>query len=153
MYNLTFEDLYVHDSNRGLAIQARDGGLISNVTFQRIVINGTRFWPYHWWGDGTPLYISTMLRTDADPGSSVRNVTFRDIVAWSQSGAVFSGGSVKRAAPCVLLDLCASHRGGITGVTSATSGRAPGKTVVDVLLDNGAWRGRHVARTMIICVC
>ena len=23
MYNLTFEDLYVHDSNRGLAIQVR----------------------------------------------------------------------------------------------------------------------------------
>jgi polygalacturonase len=91
MNNLTFEDLYIHDSNRGLAIQARDGGAITNVTFERILINGTRLWPYHWWGAGEPLYISTMLRTTEDPGSTVSGVVFRDIVAFSQNGAVFSG--------------------------------------------------------------
>lgn len=91
MSDMLFEDIVVHDSNRGLAIQARDGGLVANITFRRVLINGTRFWPVGWWGDGSPLYISTMLRTAADPGAQVRNVTFEDIVAHSQAGAVFSG--------------------------------------------------------------
>jgi polygalacturonase len=129
MYNLTFEDLYVHDSNRGLAIQARDGGTISNVTFARILINGTRLWPYHWWGDGSALYISTMLRTAADPGSVVSGVVFRDIVAYSQTGAVFSGDLLMR---CSLTD----QRGITCAFPLVYAGRAPGKTVHNVLLQN-----------------
>lgn len=86
-----FEDIQVFDSNRALALQARDGGLLQNITFRRIAINGTRFWPWHWWGDGGPIYISNMLRTPADPGCLIRNVTFEDITAVSQNGATLSG--------------------------------------------------------------
>lgn len=93
MSELLFEDIYIHDSNRGLALQARDGGAIENVTFRRVVINGTRFWPYSWWGDGSALYISSMLRNVADPGCKIQNITFQDIWAVSQAGSVFSGKS------------------------------------------------------------
>ena len=86
-----FEDIEVFDSNRGLALQARDGGLLANITFRRINITGTRLWPWKWWGDGGPLYISTMLRQPGDPSCDVHNVTFEDIAAVSQAGAVFSG--------------------------------------------------------------
>jgi polygalacturonase len=86
-----FEDLYIHDSNRGLALQARDGGDLRDVTFRRVVINGTRFWPWKWWGDGGPLYISSMLRDGADTGTQISNITFEDIDAVAQNAAVLSG--------------------------------------------------------------
>jgi polygalacturonase len=93
---LLFERITVHDSNRGLALQARDGPCaggwcIENVTFRDIVVNGTRWWPFKWWGDGSPIYISTMLRNNVSGASSVRNVTFENIVAFSQNAAVLSG--------------------------------------------------------------
>lgn len=50
-----FEDIVVLDSNRALALQARDGGLLQNITFRRIAIQGTRLWPWKWWGDGGPI--------------------------------------------------------------------------------------------------
>jgi len=86
-----FEDIEVFDSNRALALQARDGGLLRDITFRRINITGTRFWPWKWWGDGSAIYISNMLRTPADPGCSIQNVTFEDITAVSQGGSVLSG--------------------------------------------------------------
>ena len=86
-----FEDIYIWDSNRGLALQARDGGSLHDITFRRILINGTRFWPWKWWGDGGPLYISSMLRDATDPGCAISNITFEDISAVSQNAAVLSG--------------------------------------------------------------
>ena len=86
----------IHDSNRGLAMQARDGGVISNVWFRRITINGTRLWPYSWWGDGSALYISSMLRSKTDPGCIISNVSFEDVWAVSQCGSVFSGAAPGR---------------------------------------------------------
>jgi polygalacturonase len=86
-----FEDLTIHDSNRGLALQARDGGALRDVTFRRIVINGTRFWPWKWWGDGGPIYISSMLRDAADPGTEISNITFEDVYAVAENAAVLSG--------------------------------------------------------------
>ena len=86
-----FEDIEVHDSNRALALQARDGGLLRDITFRRINITGTRFWPQKWWGDGGPIYISTMLRDANSSSCDVRDVLFEDIAAISQNGALLSG--------------------------------------------------------------
>ena len=138
MANHTFEDLYIHDSNRGLALQARDGGLLQDIVFRRIVVNGTRFWPFKWWGcvrlrapssaqpvlarprphalylttpppfrtpppsyplgrDGGAIYISSMLRTAADPGTRVQRVLFEDITAYAENAAVLSGAAPGRA--------------------------------------------------------
>ena len=86
-----FEDLEVHDSNRALALQARDGGLLRDITFRRINITGARFWPWKWWGDGGPIYISTMLRDANSSSCDVRDVVFEDIASVSQNGALLSG--------------------------------------------------------------
>ena len=103
MRNLLFEDLHIRDSNRGLALQARDGGAIADVVFRRIVIDGTRWWPRNWWGDGGALYLSTMLRDAGDPGCTVTNVTFEDVVAVSQGASVLSGVAPGRALSGVTL--------------------------------------------------
>ena len=103
MEDHVYEDLYIHDSNRGLAVQARDGGLVQNIVFRRVTINGTRFWPFKWWGDGGPIYISTMLRDAADPGTTVRNITFEDILAYSENAAVLSGAAPGRPVQGVTL--------------------------------------------------
>lgn len=77
--------------SRNATCKARDGGLLRDITFRRINITGTRLWPWKWWGDGGPIYISTMLRQPGDPSCDVHNVTFEDIVAVSQNGATLSG--------------------------------------------------------------
>jgi polygalacturonase len=95
MHALLFKDIIIQDSNRGLALQARDGPCagpcIYDVTFRNILINGTRWWPQKWWGDGSPIYISTMLRTPDDGATGVANITFENILAYSQNAAVLSG--------------------------------------------------------------
>jgi hypothetical protein len=103
MEDHVFEDLYIHDSNRGLAIQARDGGTVQNIVFRRIVINGTRFWPFKWWGDGGAMYISSMTRTAQDPGTLVKNITFEDVTAWAENAVVLSGAAPGRAVEGVTL--------------------------------------------------
>jgi polygalacturonase len=90
-HSLLFEDILVLDSNRALALQTRDGGDVYDIVFRRIVINETRFWPFKWWGDGGPLYISSMLRDSTDTGCNVYNVTFENITSHSQNAAVLSG--------------------------------------------------------------
>jgi polygalacturonase len=90
-HSLLFEDILVLDSNRALALQTRDGGDVYDITFRRIVINETRWWPTKWWGDGGSIYISSMLRDSTDTGCYVFNVTFEDIIAHSQNSAVLSG--------------------------------------------------------------
>jgi polygalacturonase len=90
-HSLLFEDILVLDSNRALALQTRDGGNVYDVMFRRIYINETRWWPSKWWGDGSSIYISSMLRDSTDPGCNVYNITFQDITAHSQNSAVLSG--------------------------------------------------------------
>lgn len=43
-------DFYVWDSNRGLAIQHRDGGAVRDITFDGVIIDGTARQPTTWWG-------------------------------------------------------------------------------------------------------
>ena len=101
IHDLLFEDIVVRDSNGGLSIQARDGGVVSNVVFRNVLINGTRQWPGlpnasgaergGWWGSGENLWISTMPRSDVAPRGFVRNITYEGIVGVGQNANFLSG--------------------------------------------------------------
>jgi hypothetical protein len=93
--NLTFSNLVIRDSNRGICIQVRGGETIENVLFSNLLIE-TRLMDGLWWGLGEPVHISVM-RYDAaaDPNSEpkgplgqVRNVRFVNVTASSQSPVV-----------------------------------------------------------------
>jgi polygalacturonase len=93
--NLTFSNLIIRDSNRGICIQARATETIENILFSNVVIE-TRLMDGLWWGLGEPIHISVM-RYDpgADPDSEpkgplgqVRNVRFVNVTASSEAPVV-----------------------------------------------------------------
>jgi hypothetical protein len=86
--NCVFENLVIRESNRGLGLFVRQQGSIENVLFNNIVIQ-TRLHTGHWWGKGEPIHISVLPAAESTaPLGRVRNVTFTNILAESESGIV-----------------------------------------------------------------
>lgn len=86
--NCVFQNLVIHNSNRGLALFVRQEGSIENVLFDNIVIQ-TRLHTGHWWGKGEPIHLSVVpeRKSNANLGR-IRNVIFSNVVAESESGVV-----------------------------------------------------------------
>jgi hypothetical protein len=86
--NCVFENLVIRDSNRGIGLFVRQEGSIENVLFNNIIIQ-TRLHTGHWWGKGEPIHISVLPeRESITKLGRIRNVTFSNILAHSESGAV-----------------------------------------------------------------
>ncbi len=86
--NCVFENLVIRDSNRGIGLFVRQEGSIENILFNNIVIQ-TRLHTGHWWGKGEPIHISVLPERESSTKlGRVRNVTFSNILADSESGAV-----------------------------------------------------------------
>jgi hypothetical protein len=93
--NLVFENLIIHDSNRGIGIFVRETENVENVLFSNIVIE-TRFMDGLWWGLGEPVHISVAqydpkAKADAElkrPLGQVRNVRFVNVTATSEAPVV-----------------------------------------------------------------
>ena len=93
--NLTFANLIIHDSNRGIGIFVRGAENIENVLFSNIVIE-TRLMDGLWWGLGEPVHISVArydAKADIDaelkgPLGQVRNVRFVNVTASSEAPVV-----------------------------------------------------------------
>jgi hypothetical protein len=86
--NCVFENLVIRDTNRGLGLFVRQEGSIENVLFNNIIIQ-TRLHTGHWWGKGEPIHISVLPAQESNGGlGRIRNVTFTNIMAESESGIV-----------------------------------------------------------------
>ena len=93
--NLTFSNLVIRDSNRGICIQVRASETIENVLFSNLIIE-TRLMDGLWWGLGEPVHISVVrydpaAQADSEPKGSlgeVRNVRFVNVTASSQAPVV-----------------------------------------------------------------
>lgn len=100
--NVTISNCIVRDSNRGIAIRPREGGIVENVIVSNCVIE-TRQYEGGWWGHGEPLHV-TAFRWEGDdvpdeqrgnperqlPGK-VRNILIKDVMCHSGSGAIIWG--------------------------------------------------------------
>jgi len=86
--NCVFQNLVIHNSNRGLALFVRQEGSIENVLFDNIAIQ-TRLHTGHWWGKGEPIHLSVVpeRKSNANLGR-IRNVVFSNVLAESESGVV-----------------------------------------------------------------
>jgi hypothetical protein len=80
-------DCTIERSNRGLAIQLRDGGDVEDVRFDRITVNTRRFSP-DWWGVGEAIYVTAVRRNEQTRVGRVRNVHFEDIRCSGENGVV-----------------------------------------------------------------
>lgn len=83
--NIRVRNCRIRKSNRGLAIQIRDGGSVSDVSFEHIEIETRRFQD-SWWGRGEPIMVSSTGRQEDTEAGAVENVVFRDIKCTSENG-------------------------------------------------------------------
>ena len=92
--NMTFDNVIIRDSNRGINIQARGGEVVENLLFSNVVME-TRLIDGPWWGAGEPVSM-TVARwaypswpdAPAEASGRIRHVVFNNMVANSQSPIV-----------------------------------------------------------------
>ncbi|XP_077210376.1 pectin lyase-like superfamily protein [Tasmannia lanceolata] len=87
---LVFDNITIFDSHRGLGLQIRDGGNVSDITFSNIKIS-TRYYDPSWWGRAEPIYITTCPRDMNSKSGSISDLTFVNISAVSENGIFLSG--------------------------------------------------------------
>ena len=92
MFDMTFRDIRIVDSNRGICVGPRWGsGKIYNLLFEEMTIE-TRFFGLDWWGTGEPIYI-TGLSGIADHywTGQMKNITLRNIISRGEQGFLIRG--------------------------------------------------------------
>lgn len=83
--NICVSNINISDSNRGIAVFARNGGRVSNVHMSNINIE-TRVFCGQWWGRGEALFVCA-----ANSDGVIENMTFENIYAESENGVVIVG--------------------------------------------------------------
>lgn len=87
---LFFDNITIVDSHRGLGMQIRDGGNVSDVIFSNINIS-TRYYDPSWWGRAEPIYVTNCPRNSSSKIGSISNIRFINITANSENGVFLSG--------------------------------------------------------------
>ncbi len=105
IYNVIFDNCIIRDSNRGIGIQNRDEGTVTDVTFSNMHVDCHLFSDV-WWGKSEPIYVTSYPRAvgnHKDAGwrfpkgatkgacGEVSRIRFNNIYATSENG-VFVGG-------------------------------------------------------------
>ena len=65
IYNVLFTNCIITRSNRGLGIQNRDEGTVTDVTFVNIQMD-LQLWSDVWWGKAEPIYVTSYPRANGN---------------------------------------------------------------------------------------
>ncbi len=65
IYNVVFDNCIITRSNRGLGIQNRDEGTVTDITFSNIQMD-CRLWSDVWWGKAEPIYVTSYPRANGN---------------------------------------------------------------------------------------
>ena len=105
IYNVLFDNCIITRSNRGLGIQNRDEGTVSNITFSNIQMD-CRLWSDVWWGKAEPIYVTSYPRASGNHKDQnwrfpkgqtegrcgeVSHIRFNNITATSENGCFIGG--------------------------------------------------------------
>ncbi len=105
IYNVVFDNCIITGSNRGLGIQNRDEGTVTDITFSNIQLD-CRLWSDVWWGKAEPIYVTSYPRANGNHKDAnwrfpkgqiegkcgeVSRIRFNNITATSEN-ACFIGG-------------------------------------------------------------
>jgi hypothetical protein len=88
------EDILVREvrvlagSNRGIGIQHRDEGNLTNIEFRDIIIEGTTMHPYKWWGDGDSVWVTTVPRGPTSAVGSINGLRFVRVHSMASNNGV-----------------------------------------------------------------
>jgi len=87
---LSFNNIAIYDSNRGIGVFARDAADIEELVFSNIIIE-TRLHDGHWWGNGDPIHLSAISRFEGEPVGRIRDVQFTNVTATGEHGIMVYG--------------------------------------------------------------
>lgn len=90
MTDVLFQNITIHDSNSGIAIQQRGPGNIDRITFRDIKVE-SRYENPRWWGNGEWLAMTSEPRSETNVVGSISNLVFENIQAVSENGGLLSG--------------------------------------------------------------
>lgn len=90
MKNYSFNNIVIHNSNRGILIHTSIEGGIENCSFSDITIE-TRLHTGDWWGKAEPIHIQAMPTEKGRKVGSIKDIRFRNIKAISESGILIYG--------------------------------------------------------------
>ena len=105
IYNVTIDNCVITRSNRGLGIQNRDEGTVTDVSFSNITMD-LCLWSDVWWGKAEPIYVTSYPRADGNNKDAnwrfprgethgrcgeVSRIYFSDIFATSENGCFVGG--------------------------------------------------------------
>lgn len=100
----------IKKSNRGVGIQHRDEGVVSDVVFSNMIIEG-QFFSDVWWGKAEPIYITAYRRAKVNHKDAnwrfpkgategrvgyVKNIYFNNIKCFSENGVYVSAESADK---------------------------------------------------------
>lgn len=110
--HVVFDDCVIRDSNRGVGIQNRDEGTVSDIVFSNMTIE-SRLFSDVWWGKSEPIYVTAFRRasayhkdanwrfpagaTEGNVGE-VRDITFRNITCSGMNGIYINAESPDKIA-------------------------------------------------------
>ena len=78
-------NVVIRESNRGIALFARDGGVVEDITVSN-VISDTKIYAGAWWGKGEPIVLCA-----ADSTGIIRHISFRGITAETENPILICG--------------------------------------------------------------
>ncbi|MDX2190246.1 MAG: glycosyl hydrolase family 28 protein [Bacteroidota bacterium] len=87
MRNLIFSNIVIHNSNRGILMNAREKGSIENVVFDNFLVE-TKHQGGTWWGRGEPIHISSFPITKDSVNGTIKDINFKNFKIKSETGIV-----------------------------------------------------------------
>lgn len=131
--HVLIQNCIIRASNRGLGIQNRDEGTVSDIVFSDILVE-CHYFSDVWWGKSEPIYVTSYPRAvgnHKDAGwrfpkgategrcGEVSNITFRNIRGTSENGCFIGCDTPGKVHDIVLQDVdirlqrCTTYPGGI----------------------------------------
>ncbi len=124
IYNVLVTGCIITGSNRGIGIQNRDEGTVTDITFSNIMMD-LQLWSDVWWGKAEPIYVTSYPRADGNHKDAnwrfpkgqtegrcgaVSRITFSNIQATSENGCFIGGDTQDKVSDITLQNVTINLR-------------------------------------------
>jgi len=95
IHDIRFEKCQIKSSSRGLCIQLRDEGTISNIDFRGITFT-SRFYGDPWWGRGEAISFTAIPRNPTSKPGTLHHVTVTNVTGHAENSVRVCGSAGSR---------------------------------------------------------
>jgi hypothetical protein len=95
IHDLRFERCTIKNASRGLCIQLRDEGTISNIDYRDITFN-SRFYGAPWWGRGEAISFTAIPRTPTSRPGTLHHITLTNVTGHAENSVRICGSALSR---------------------------------------------------------